>query len=144
MSEYGRTNFVIQLGTDWSRVLAYQNPDGSAVNITGYHAAMQVRPTAASSAVILDLDDQTKGGITINGTAGTITISLASAAITEPALDLSTITASPEWLDEFLDDGSCLRGFGKIAAFDLDLIAPSGAITRLVQGHVVFDPEVTR
>lgn len=30
------------------------------------------------------------------------------------------------------------------AAYDIELIAPGGAVTRLVEGHVIVRPEVTR
>jgi hypothetical protein len=30
------------------------------------------------------------------------------------------------------------------ANYDLELVAPSGAVTRLVEGHVLVRPEITR
>lgn len=88
---------------------------GTAVNLTGWTAAMQVRDTYDSTSPVLTLTSGT--GITLGGTAGTIQISVAA-----------TATAA-------LPQGQYV--------YDLELNSGS-EITRLLQGNFTVSPEVTR
>jgi hypothetical protein len=88
---------------------------GTAVDLTGYTAAMQVRETTRSSATVLSL--ATGAGITLGGTAGSI-------AINVPASTMGSATAGNY-------------------VYDLELT--SGAtVTRLLQGGFAISAEVTR
>jgi hypothetical protein len=89
---------------------------GSAVNVTGYSARMQVRQYADSTATVLSLVNGT--GITLGGTAGTISLSAVATAT-------SAITAG-----QFI--------------YDLELVSGAGYVTRLVEGNFVVYAEVTR
>ena len=89
---------------------------GSAVNITGYSARMQVRQYAESTAVALSLVSGT--GITLGGTAGTIALSA-----------VATATSAVE--------------AGQYV-YDLELVSGAGYVTRLVQGTLTVWEEVTR
>lgn len=149
MTDYGRTNLVMQIGTDWTRTFTYLQADGvTPVNLTGCHARMQVRASASATTKILDLDDQLKGGITMGGTAGTITVMIPNSKLTLIAdggtLDLSSVTGNPQTILESFDNGTTMRGVGLSGVFDLELVDTLSAVTRLLQGQVVFDPEVTR
>lgn len=137
------TNFVIKLGVDWTRVLTYKQSNGTAVNLTGYTARMQVRENVSSPTKILDLTTE-NGSIAIDGSTGTITLALTHAQLSEglPALQFSH---SSETLYENLDSGQKLTGVGKVAVYDLDIISPGGTtITKLLTGKVVFEPSVSR
>ena len=89
---------------------------GSAVNVTGYSARMQVRQYAESTATVLSLVNGT--GITIGGTAGTIALSAVATAT-------SAIEAGQY-------------------VYDLELVSGAGYVTRLVEGSFVVYAEVTR
>ena len=89
---------------------------GSAVNVTGYSARMQVRQYAESTAVALSLVNGT--GITLGGTAGTIALSAEATAT-------SAIEAGQY-------------------VYDLELVSGAGYVTRLVQGTFTVSEEVTR
>lgn len=89
---------------------------GSAVNLTGYSAQMQVRQYAESTAVALSLVNGT--GITLGGTAGTIALSAVATAT-------SAIEAGQY-------------------VYDLKLVSGAGYVTRLVQGTFTVSEEVTR
>lgn len=89
---------------------------GSAVNITGYSARMQVRQYADSTAVALSFVNGT--GITLGGTAGTIALSA-----------VATATSAVE--------------AGQYV-YDLELVSGAGYVTRLVQGTFTVSEEVTR
>lgn len=112
-------------------------------NLTGYTARMQVRAKSETTSTILSLTSSPAAGITLGGAAGTIALALTAAQLDTATLDLSTITAPEAWVSEELPDGGVLRGFGLVGVYDLEIV--SGAVvTRILQGQVVFDAEVTR
>ena len=87
---------------------------GTAVNLTGYTAAMQVRENPNATAVI----SITSGsGITLGGTAGTIAINISATTM-----------------------GSAVPGF---YAYDLELNS-GAEVTRLLQGNFQIQAEITR
>lgn len=88
---------------------------GTAVDLTNYDAAMQVRSTYSSSNPIFSLTNGT--GITLGGTAGTITVEISATA-------MGSATAAQYLYDLELDSGS--------------------EVTRLLQGTFEIKPEVTR
>lgn len=137
------TNFVIKLGVDWTRVLTYKQSNGTVVNLTGYTARMQVRETVLSPTKILDMTTE-NGSITIDGSTGTITLSLSHIQLldTVPALQFSSMD---EILYENLDNGVKIQGRGKVVVYDLDIISPGGVtITKLLTGQICFEPSVSR
>jgi hypothetical protein len=88
---------------------------GTAVDLTGYTAALQVRTYADSSATLVSLTNGS--GITLGGTAGTIGVAISAAVTTG------------------LDAGSY--------AYDLELYSGS-TVTRLLQGAFNVTAGVTR
>lgn len=112
----GSYNFAAEQGATLERVITYTDPDGVIINLTSYTALMQVRSTAASATVILELS--TGSGITINGAAGTLTL-LVSAA------DMTALTP-----------GSYV--------YDLEITSPGSVVTRLIEGKFAVKAEVTR
>ena len=90
--------------------------NGTAVNLTGYSARMQVRTTYDASTAVLSLTAGT--GITLGGTAGSILLEA----------DAEQTAA--------IDDGQYV--------YDLELVTSGGYVTRLLEGNFVVDPEVTR
>lgn len=116
------------------------------INLTGCEVRLQVRATPSSTVKILDLTSNPAAGFTMGGAAGTITGVVTNAQLTEgpTGLDLSSITAQPAWVIEELDDGTKLKGYGKVGVFDLELVDSLGKVSRLYQGQCVFDAEVTR
>ena len=88
---------------------------GTAVNLTGYTAAMQVKENASSTASVLSLTSGS--GITLGGTAGTIAISVSATTM-----------------------GSATPGN---YVYDLELNS-GGQVTRLIQGGFAIQAEVTK
>jgi len=88
---------------------------GTAVNLTNYSAAMQVRENVNTNGTILSLTNGS--GITLGGTAGTI-------AINVPANTMGSATAGNFVYDLELNSG--------------------GEVTRLLQGYFAIQAEVTR
>ena len=88
----------------------------SAVDITSYRAEMQLRSLPNDTVAVLTLDDT--NGITIDGPSGTLAVHI-TAAQTE------AIIAGPYY-------------------YDLEIISPTNVVTRLVQGELNVNAEVTR
>lgn len=101
-------------GATWDYQLVWKS-GGSPVDLTGYSARLQARATYNTSSTVLSL---TSGnGITLGGTAGTIT--LAASATTTAAIPAAQYV------------------------YDLELVNGS-TVTRLVQGYLNVSAEVTR
>jgi len=95
----------------------WKDSAGTAVNLTGYTARLQVRATYDSSSTILSLTSA--AGITLGGAAGTI-------AITASATTTAALTAP----------------FSGV--YDLELVSGGGEVTRLLEGTATVSPEVSR
>ena len=109
-------NSTIDQGSDWYLTLVYQNSAGTAINLTGYTANMQLRLTVNSATAALTLS--TASGITITGATGTI-------AIRATAVQTAALTAQNY-------------------VYDLEIVSSGGVITRLIQGTLTVSAEVTR
>lgn len=105
-------------GASWDYTLTWQTA-GTPVNLTGYTARMQVRPSYDSGSAVVSLTSGT--GITLGGTAGTVLLEMN--ATTTAALDG---TPNAQYI------------------YDLELISGAGYVTRLVEGNFFINPEVTR
>ncbi len=113
----GVYDIVILQGADFSLSLVWKDSSGNVIDITGYDARMDIRETKESDTIIKTLS-VTGGEITITGASGQIDLAL-TAAVTD-AFDF--------------DD----------AVYDLEIISASGTVTRLMEGEVSLNREVTR
>ncbi len=64
----------IHQGETVSLSCTYKDDDGNAVNLTGYTAALTIRPSADSDVALLSLTQVS--GITLGGALGTIVVAL--------------------------------------------------------------------
>ena len=118
MQEPARYDMTIYQGADFERVLTWSLGEPSVlVDLSGYSARMQLRTYIGDGDVVMELTT-TNGRISLGGAAGTINIDLTAA-------ETATLPANQY-------------------AYDLEVIAPSGFVTRLIEGFVNVDPEVTR
>ena len=102
-------------GASWDYTLTWK-VDDALVDLGGFTARLHARPSISSDTVVLDLDET--NGITLGGSAGTIVLTRSAA---------QTAALAP----------------GKYV-YDLELISGTGVVTRLVQGQLDVDAEVTR
>jgi hypothetical protein len=109
-------NGTINQGSDWFLTLIYKDSSGTAINLTGYTANMQLRVNANSTTANLTLS--TGSGITITGATGTIAI---HATATQTAALLA-----------------------QNYVYDLEIRSSGGIVTRLIQGTLNVSAEVTR
>jgi hypothetical protein len=110
----GTYNITCPQGATWDRTFTV-NVGGTALNLTGYTAAMQVRESADAGTAIISLTNGS--GITLGGTAGTIAVVISSAQTAGAA------------------SGSY--------SYDLELNS-GGTITRLLEGSFNVTGNVTR
>lgn len=108
-------DFEIEQGTTLNKGLVWKGSTGAPVDLSGYTARMQLRPSVSSDTVLLDLTTE-NGGITLGGALGTITLHFTAAQT----------AALP-----------------KGGVYDLEMII-DGNVTRLIQGAVSLSKEVTR
>jgi len=112
----GTYAMTVYAGADFDRTFTVTQ-GGTALNLTGYTAAMMVRDAVDGTATPL-LSLTSGSGITLGGTAGTIAVAITNA-------QSAAIPA-----------GSY--------AYDLEIISGSSAITRILQGAVNVSGNVTR
>jgi hypothetical protein len=110
----GTYNITCPQGATWDKTFTV-TIGGTALNLTGYTAAMQVRDSAGAATALISLTSSS--GITLGGTVGSVGVTIAS-----------TATAA-------LSAGSY--------SYDLELNSGS-TITRLLEGAFNVTGNVTR
>ncbi len=113
-------NSTIDIGASWSVVFAYKDTNGTAINLTGYTAAMQVRTVPDATTALISLTNG--AGITITPETGLVQVDITAA-------QSSTLTSATQ--------------AGTPYVYDLELTAGSSVI-RLVQGVLTASANVTR
>jgi hypothetical protein len=123
----GRYSFVLEQGATFNIQLDWKDGNNNPIDLTGYHARMQLRPTVESSDVILSLSsslDVSGSGIFLSGSTNDLPLTSGSVAI--------YISADTS---ENLDFNE--------AYYDLEMV--NGAnVTRLIEGKVKLSKNVTR
>ena len=122
-------DLLITQGADNTYAFAYSLDDGTGpvpVDLAGWSARMQIR-RKVGGAIWHELTGT--NGITL-GADGSITVSIPH-----------TVTENPAW-DAYskLIDGEPQA----LGVYDLELIDPTGTVTRFLQGAVTVSPDVTR
>lgn len=106
----------IEQGTTFTYPIIWK-PGGVVADLTGFSARMEIRRSIDSNVVLARLDTD-NGGIIIDGLLGKITLYLSDAQTSLLKFDS--------------------------AVYDLELVAPGGEVTRLIEGSVSLSREVTR
>jgi hypothetical protein len=124
----GRYSFVIEQGATTNIQINWTDSSGSAVDLTGYQARMQIRPTVESDEVFLELSsslsDECGTGINLSGSNGTTPLSSGSIAIYIAAYSSSLLNFNEAYYDLELEKGC--------------------EVTRLLEGKVKLSKNVTR
>jgi hypothetical protein len=124
----GKYSFVIEQGATTKFQIDWKDVNDSPINLSGYHARMQVRPAIESDIVFLSLSsslsDSCGTGINLSGSNGTTPLASGSIGI--------YISAA----------SSSMLNFGE-AYYDLELVNDC-EVTRLLEGKVKLSKNVTR
>lgn len=123
----GRYDIVLEQGATFDLPLRYRAPSGTAVDLTGYSAKMQVRE-APASAVFVEFNS----ALTANG----FILMSGSAEDREDGANGNLrvfMTAA---------NSAALPRFS--GRYDLELRDSAGYVTRLLEGQFRVEPEITR
>lgn len=121
-----RYSFIIEQGATTNIQVTWQDESGS-VDLSGYGARMQIRPTVDSSTVYLSLSSSLSGdgtGLNMSGSDGETAVQSGSIGIY-----ISAATSS-------------LLSFDT-AYYDLEMVS-GNEVTRLLEGQVKLSKNVTR
>jgi hypothetical protein len=122
----GKYSFIIEQGATTNFQINWADESGSAVNLSGYNARMQLR-TDYNSAPLISLSSSLKAdgtGINLSGSNGTTPLSSGSIAVY-----ISAVSSS-------------LLDFGE-ALYDLEMVK-GNEVTRLLEGKVKLSKNVTK
>jgi hypothetical protein len=123
----GRYSFVIEQGATTNFQINWNDESGSPIDLTGYHARMQIRPSVESDVVYLSLsssleDDGT--GINLSGSNFQTPLQSGSLAVYISA--------------DVTEELNFNEGY-----YDLEMVN-GGVVTRLLEGKVKLSKNVTR
>lgn len=122
-----RYSFIIEQGATTNIQVTWNDESGSAVDLSGYQARMQMRPSATSETIYLSLSSslQSDGtGVNMSGSDGETAVQSGSIGIY-----ISAATSS-------------LLSFDT-AYYDLEMVS-GNEVTRLMEGQVKLSKNVTR
>ena len=126
----GKYSFTLEQGTTTNFEIAYTDSNGDPVDLTGYNARMQLRPTPGSETIYLTLSSSL-------GPCGTGLNMSGSAGINPPTSGTIGIYISAA--------SSSLLDFTQ-ASYDLEIASGSGGcavVTRLLEGKIQLSKEIT-
>lgn len=113
----GKLNLVIEQGATFNVTMTWKDSSGTPVaDLDQWDARMYLKTSKSAETSVLELTTD-NGGIVLGESAGTIRIYISAtdtAALTEPA-----------------------------GVYDLEMVSPSSAVTRLLAGKWKLDTEVT-
>ena len=113
----GKYNFVIEQGTTFTRTITWKDSSGSAIDLSTYTARMDIKEKKSDTTANALVNLTETAGLTLGGGAGTILITITHAVTT--ALDFEE------------------------AYYDLEVKSAGGVVTKLLEGTITLDKEVT-
>ncbi|MCY1167132.1 hypothetical protein D9M73_70890 [compost metagenome] len=117
MTSPGAYALTIYQGATFQLRVIWQDSNRVPIDLTGYTARMQIRERLAATTTLANMTTE-NGGITLGGAAGTIDLLLT-------AVETAAISA--------------IRG-----VYDLELVSPTGVVSKVLADEVDFVKEVTR
>ena len=123
----GRYSFVIEQGATTNIQINWTDASGSAIDLSGYHSRMQIRPSVHSDTIYLSLSSSLEAdGTGINLSGSNFETPLQSGSM---AIYISADTTTDLDFNE--------------AYYDLEMVNGS-VVTRLLEGKVKLSKNVTR
>jgi len=123
----GKYSFIIEQGATTNLNVQWTNNSGSAVDLTGYQARMQIRPGIEASDVYISLSSSLSPdgtGLNLNGSDGETSLTSGSIGIYISAYSSSLLSFTE-------------------AYYDLEMVN-GREVTRLLEGKVRLSKNVTR
>jgi hypothetical protein len=123
----GRYSFVIEQGATTNIQINWTDESGSAIDLSGYHSRMQIRPGVESDTIYLSLSSSLEAdGTGINLSGSNFETPLQSGSL---AIYISADTTTDLDFNE--------------AYYDLEMVKQN-TVTRLLEGKVKLSKNVTR
>jgi hypothetical protein len=123
----GRYSFVIEQGATTNIQINWTDSSGSAIDLSGYHSRMQIRPGVESDTIYLSLSSSLESdGTGINLSGSNFETPLQSGSL---AIYISADTTTDLDFNE--------------AYYDLEMVKQN-TVTRLLEGKVKLSKNVTR
>jgi hypothetical protein len=123
----GRYSFVIEQGATTNIQINWTDESGSAIDLSGYHSRMQIRPGVESDTIYLSLSSSLESdGTGINLSGSNFETPLQSGSL---AIYISADTTTDLDFNE--------------AYYDLEMVKQN-TVTRLLEGKVKLSKNVTR
>lgn len=116
-----RYNLIFEQSATFQHTVNWKDPEGAAIDLTGYRIRLQVRQSPSASTTLVDFDSDALGegmSITALDASGSFTI-----AITSDVTGTYSFTS---------------------AEYDLTATSPGGIVYRLHEGKATTSPGVTR
>jgi hypothetical protein len=123
----GKYSFTIEQGSTVNFEIAYKDSSGNPIDLTGYQARMQLRPSPGSDTLYLTLSSSLNAdgtGLNLSGSGGLKPPT--SGAI---GVYISAVSSSQLSFD--------------LVSYDLELASSNGTVTRLLEGKVKLSQEIT-
>lgn len=113
-----KLNLKVNQGATYKHTIFWVDDNDVPINITGHVCRMQARAKLDAPSTLLNLTTENGGLIIANALLGEIRIYLSA-----------TDTTNINWTS---------------AVYDLEIEAPNGDVTRLIEGKITVTKEVTR
>jgi len=126
----GRYLLTIEQGATTDLLLQYKDSSGSPIDLSGYTASMQIRPSVDSTTTYLSITSVTASdgtGLNFTPVSASLTLPRTSGSI---GLFISATSSSNLSFTE--------------GVYDIELKSSTGIVTRLLEGNVKLSKEVTR
>ena len=123
----GKYSFVIEQGATTTFEVQYKDSTNTPVDLSGYGARLQIRPTAESNTILLSLSSSLQAdgtGLNMSGSNGSTPVQSGSIGVYISAYSSSLLSFSE-------------------AAYDLEIYY-NATVSRILQGCVKLSKEVTR
>ena len=114
----GKLNLKINQGETFRHGIFWKDAEEVAINITGFTARMHIRERLESATTLMELTTENGRIVIVNAVEGEIRL---------------YITAADSTLISWA-----------AGVYDLEMVSPSGEVTRLIEGKVTVSKEVTR
>jgi hypothetical protein len=126
----GRYLLTIEQGSTTDLLLEWKDSNGEPVDLTGYSARMQIRPSVDSSTTYLSITDT----LSNDGTGLNLTPESASVVLPKTSGSIGLFISAASSSNLSFTEG----------VYDIELQSNSGIVTRLLEGLVKLSKEVTR
>ena len=126
----GRYLLTIEQGSTTDLLLEWKDSNGEPVDLTGYSARMQIRPSVDSSTTYLSITDT----LSNDGTGLNLTPESASVVLPRTSGSIGLFISAQTSSNLSFSEG----------VYDIELESSTGVVTRLLEGLVKLSKEVTR